>query len=143
MRLLGIDYGSRNIGLSLSDEEKKMAFPYKTIENKSGNYVAEELRKIIKKELVSEIVIGLPLSFSGEENSQSRICRRFAEKVLGRLKLPVHFQNEILSSQAAKVGAAQGKLDTSAAALILQDYLDKINPKHEARNPKQIQNNKL
>lgn len=127
MKYLGIDYGSRRIGLALSDEERKLAFPYKILENKNDSYVAEELTGVIKKELVSEIVVGLPLSFSGEENNQSRASRRFVDKVLRRLKLPVHFQNEILSSRAAKPGSAKGKIDSAAAALILQDYLDNIN----------------
>mgnify|MGYP001559944155 CR=1 FL=1 len=125
MRCLGIDYGSKRIGLAVSDDERRIAFPYKILDN-GGNTeeLLKDFRKIIHDELVDELILGLPLSFSGQDTPQTREARKFGEE-LRKLHLPLVFQNEILTTKSAKGGAGKGFPDASAAALILQDYLDK------------------
>ena len=123
MKLLGIDYGSKNIGLALSGEDSKIAFPYRVIYNKSG--VLVEITAIIKKEKISKIILGLPIPFSGKENLQTEKVKIFAKKLEQKIKLPVEFQNEILTTKSAKTGSTKETIDSSAAAIILQSYLDK------------------
>ena len=97
MRSLGIDYGSKRIGIAISDDERRIAFPYKILDNgKNIGDLLEELRKIIDEELVDELVLGLPLSFSGQDTPSTREARKFGEE-LRKLHLPLIFQNEILT----------------------------------------------
>jgi len=133
MRILGIDYGSKRIGLAISDEEGLLAFPYLTCETeklKKERY--NLLKEICKKESVEKIVIGLPISFSGKEEQQARDTRGFAQDLKEALNLPVEFENEVLTTELAKrhfkgmgYKHVKVKLDASAAAIILQSYLDK------------------
>lgn len=123
MRYLGIDYGKKRIGLSISDEDGKIAFPHKVLYNRSS--VWEEILSVVKKEKITKIIIGFPVPFSGKENPQTKEIRSFSKELEHKIKLPIEFQNEILTTKAAKEGSSKETLDASAAALILQDYLDK------------------
>lgn len=123
MKFLGIDYGQKRIGLAISDDEGKIAFPYKVVYNKSG--VLDEILSVLKKEKITKIIIGLPVPFSGKENKQTEEVKIFAKKLEQKIKLPVEFQNEILTTKSAKAGSSKEILDASAAAVILQSYLDK------------------
>ncbi|MDP3710419.1 MAG: Holliday junction resolvase RuvX [bacterium] len=128
MKLLGIDYGSKNIGLALSDEDSKIAFPYGVVYNKSG--VLDEIISVVRKEKISKIILGLPVPFAGRENKQTQEVRDFAKKLEQKIKLPVEFQNEILTTKSAKAGSTKETIDSSAAAIILQSYLDKKATSH-------------
>jgi len=90
--------------------------------------IAGSLNKIIslaKKEKVGKIVIGLPIGFSGRESAQALKTRKFAEEVKKKVKLPIEFENEILTTKIASVSSAKDKVDAASAAIILQSYLDK------------------
>ena len=129
-RILGVDYGDTRIGLALSDPMKIIASPYKTIANK-GNL--EALRLIINLKKVERIVIGLPLGLKGQETIQTKKTREFSES-LDPLNCPIHFEDERLSSISAKksliqqnikTGHNKSLIDQRAAAIILQQFLDK------------------
>ena len=126
MRYLGIDYGSKRIGLAISDEEGKIAFPHKVIESNPDPFkTIQRIGEITKAQNISTIIIGLPLSFDGKKTQQTITVERFAQVLQGAVQLPVEFQNEILSSRMAeREGIARGNIDSSAAAIILQSYLD-------------------
>jgi len=130
MRYLGIDYGSKRIGLALSDPEGKIAIPYLTITNTKN--AISDIIKIAKNENVIKIVIGLPISFSGGESKQAIEVKKFADGIKKATTLPVGFENEVLTTKLAKKeGILQKHLDKAAAAIILQSYLDKqktLNP---------------
>ena len=133
MRYLGVDYGERKIGLALSDEGAKIAFPYATVRTVDDVCVAA------KKEGVSRIVVGLPLPFKVRENQQVSRIREFAEDLKKKLQwreaarggtaLVVEFENELFTTKIAERHTARDKANASAAALILQSYLDR----HRAR----------
>lgn len=140
MRYLGVDYGAKRIGIALSDEEGKIAFPRETL---SGDFAkaAEKIREICEKEKVGRIVVGLPFSFEGKETAQTKETKNFAEKLKETAGLSVEFENEILTSRMVereikearppKLQRRRGrvkkeKIDAASAALILQSYLDKI-----------------
>jgi len=146
-RFLGIDYGAKRIGIAISDKGCTLAFPKEIIPN--GKNVFEKLADIIKMESISEIVIGESVDFSGKLNALSGRIEIFILDLKEKFKLPVYKQKEFLTSvEARKSGnnkkslspsqahsrvkqIKSGRIDASAAALILQRYLDKINnPRH-------------
>jgi len=145
-RFLGIDYGTKRIGVAISDENNNLAFPKEIILNDKNTL--EKFGNIIKKENISEIVIGESVDFSGKLNALSARIEVFILELKEKFNLPVHKQKEFLTSVEARrsgnnkksLSSSQahskikqiksGRVDASAAALILQRYLDKRN-KHK------------
>ena len=126
MRYLGIDYGKKRIGLALSDEEGKIAFPHRTIEQKNSQTSITEIRSVIGKQHVSFVVVGLPLDLDGKETSLSAAARKFAERLGSAGDVRLLFENEIFTTRMAKQTTAKKEsIDAIAAAIILQSYLDK------------------
>jgi putative Holliday junction resolvase len=139
VRALGIDYGNRRIGLALSDATGLLARPWKTIA-REGNpaQVAAALNAEIatlagEDDGLVAVVIGLPRRLSGEEHEQTKAVRTLAEQLARLTSLPLHLQDERLSSHEADALLARREkdwrkrkaaLDATAAAVILQDYLD-------------------
>ena len=121
MIYLGIDFGTKRIGLAKAEGEIRMAIPLRTVTN--DEELRNTLRNLVKEEHIEEIVVGIPVSFDGREHEMAAASRAFGEEIK-ELGLPVHFQNEVLTSaQAQREGG--GDLDSSAAALILQSFLDR------------------
>lgn len=131
MKLLGLDFGEKRIGLSTADDKIRIAFPYKTIFFKSLKQTLEELQDIVDEEGITDIVIGIPLSFKFEENQETGKIREFIVKLKEKLSnRNIHEENEILTSKEAEnlMGVKKSKdgiIDAVAAALILQSFLDK------------------
>ncbi len=128
MRYLGIDYGRKRMGLAISDEEGKIAFPRMQFTIYNLPHTTKILLDIIKKEGVEKIVVGVPVTFGGKESAQTVEARAFGEKLQKAIQLPVEFENELLTTKmAVRGGVAKSKVDASSAAIILQSYLDKAN----------------
>jgi putative Holliday junction resolvase len=140
MRYLGIDYGSKRVGLALSDEEGKMAFPYKIIKNDLE--LVDSIHNICGKEEVSAIVLGESTDLSGKPNKVMGCIEEFKRNLETEMDLPVYFEKEFMTTveargrggkevnNAKKVGKGkQAAADASAAALILARYLDRKNNK--------------
>lgn len=133
MRFLGIDYGEKKIGLAISDENAKFAFPHGVIDNVSANSALKAIKIICDKNNVVKIIIGRSLTFKMEPNVIMKRVEKFKSFLEERLKIPVEYESEILTTkQAERMGAKDGKiprrrdkLHASAAALILQSYLDR------------------
>mgnify|MGYP001415685188 FL=1 len=132
-RILCLDYGEKRIGLALSDPLKIIAYPYKTIINFGLKNLKHEIKKIIASETVESIVIGLPIGLNGKDTIQTQKVREFRLQILD-LNIPIYFEDERLSSLAAaksmkmekiKTGFNKGIIDKRAAAIILQQFLDK------------------
>lgn len=139
MRVLGIDYGEKRIGLALSDATALLASPWKTIANDANVGAAAQRMALEVNALVAEpdgldaIVIGLPRRLSGEPNDQTPRVQKFAELLADHVSIPIALQDERLTSHAADELLAlrerdwrkrKQRVDAMAAALILQDYLD-------------------
>lgn len=142
-RFLGIDYGTKRIGVAISDENRTLAFPKEIVENNSNTF--DRLREIIKSEDITEIVVGESVDFSGKLNALSGRIEVFILELKEKFNLPVHKQKEFLTSvEARKAGSSKknfnpsqthskvkqiksGRIDAGAAALILQRYLDRRN----------------
>ena len=134
-RFLGIDYGTKRIGLAVSAENNRLAFPKEIISNDADTF--NRISEILKQEKISEIVIGESVDFSGKPNALSAQIEIFILKLKKEFGLPVHKQKEFLTSvearryfKPARRGIKQTKsdrIDAGAAALILQRYLDRKN----------------
>lgn len=131
-RILGIDYGDSRIGLALSDPQKIIASPYKTVNSKDKQKLIDIFKSIIEEKNIEFLVIGLPISLKGKKTLQTKKVKVFGE-FLKKLNKPIFFQDERFSSVTAeksliseniKTGHNKDKIDKRAAAIILQQYLD-------------------
>jgi putative Holliday junction resolvase len=125
MKYLGIDFGQKRVGIAISNEEGKMAFPKDTFLN--DNNLLENIVILCTRENISEIVMGHSINFKGEENKIMGEVNQF-KKLLEDRKYLVHLEPEYMTTQQAKrIQGKSGKTDASAATIILQSYLDRIN----------------
>lgn len=124
MRYLGIDYGTKRVGLALSDESGQMAFPFKILDNTPN--LPKELETLIETEKVGAVVIGHSLDKNGEDNPVQANIKELVTDLTLATGLPVHLEPEQFSTQEAKqIQGKNDKTDASAAAIILNSYLSK------------------
>ena len=127
MRYLGIDFGSKRIGLALSDEEAMMAYPHSVIRNTKT--AMDEIIAICNKEGVEEVVMGESKNLDGTPNPIMEAIDDFVALWTMREGMVIYFEPEFYSShQAVKMrgkDAKHDKIDASAAAIILQSYIDR------------------
>lgn len=131
MRILGIDYGEKRVGIALGDTESGIATPWGVVPNEGSLALLARIHDIVERDLVGAIVIGIPrpLRDASMENEQVLAVRSFMGGLEG-LGIPVHEEDEALSSrlaarQAEEMGERE-KRDDLAAANILQTWLDKV-----------------
>ena len=134
-RILAIDYGDKKVGLALSDPMKIIAKPYKTIINDSKESLLIDINQIIKLKDVNEIVVGLPKTLKNTYSEQTHKVKEFIDFITDSLDINIVVVDERLSSieakrtlinQGIKTGHNKKDIDMTAAALFLQNYLDKI-----------------
>ena len=134
-RLLGLDLGTKTIGLALSDVSRSIATPYVTIRRTKFTADALELLRIVDKEGVGGLVLGLPVEMSGQEGSRCQSTRAFATNLIKLRDLPICFWDERLSTAAVtrtllEADASRKRraevVDKLAAAYILQGLLDSL-----------------
>ena len=131
--ILGIDFGEKRVGLALSDRLNLIASPYKTIQYASENELLNKIKKIVSDKEIETFVLGLPLNMKGQDSNQTKKVRSF-KKLLTMLELPIFYEDERFSSvlaknslvlQNVKTGHNKSEIDKTAAAIILQQYLDR------------------
>lgn len=134
-KLLGIDYGRKKVGIALSDETGTVAFPKEIIKNDSEliNHIAH----LIDKENISKVVIGKSTDYKGEDNPVMEQIHQFKRALEKRLVVPIYFESEFLTSleaqrkpkEVSRLKSRKQKvhkhIDASAAAIILQSFIDK------------------
>ena len=132
-RALGIDFGTKRVGLALSDRSNIIASPYRTLNYVSEKDLITQLETIVTKNDIEILVLGLPINMKGEDTAQTIKVRDFKE-ILSALRIPIVYEDERLSSVSAinslmlqnvKTGHNKPEIDKTAAAIILQQYLDK------------------
>jgi putative pre-16S rRNA nuclease len=132
-RILALDFGSRRIGLAVSDELGLTAQGLPTLLRSNKRNDFDCLRRIIRQYAISEIVMGLPLRMSGSEGIQTEKVQAFAEELRRKFKLPVHLFDERLTSVEANRVLRESDMsirrraevvDQLAAVLILQSFLE-------------------
>ena len=136
-RLLGIDLGTKTIGLALSDVERRIATPLETLKRTKFTPDADAIRRVVDRFGVGGLVVGLPLNMDGTEGPRSQATRAFVRNLKPLIKIPVAFWDERLSTMAVTrtlldadaSRARRGALvDKMAAAYILQGALDRASP---------------
>ncbi|MFP4048577.1 MAG: Holliday junction resolvase RuvX [Desulfovermiculus sp.] len=135
MRVLAVDFGLKRIGLALSDPNGRLALPYKTLVKKNNSQLMAQLKHIVDTEQVECLVVGLPLNLEGEETLSSRQAKNFARRLEIVASVPVHLQDETLTSSEASrrlgdsglCGRRQKPvLDQMAAVIILESFLSSV-----------------
>lgn len=123
MKILGIDYGEKRIGIAVSSDDGSMAFPLKVIENKKG--VINKLSEICTDKKIGLIVLGESVDYNGQPNPIMKEINSFKKKLEEDLNIKVVFHNETLStSESIRTQGKNHNTDASAAAIILGSYLD-------------------
>ena len=132
-RLLGIDYGEKNIGIALSDTRKKIATPFKTIQSKGMRQDAASIICFLEEMDAGGMVIGLPLNMNGTEGERCRATRSFVKQITLLDECPILLWDERLSTKAVEgfmIGGDMSRkkrkksVDKVAATYILQGVLD-------------------
>jgi putative Holliday junction resolvase len=132
MRVLGIDFGTRRVGLAMSDPEGRLVFPRPAIERTTRDSLFAALIHMVADEGVEAVVVGLPLTLDGGDSLTTRQARNFAASLARRVPVPVHLADERLSSAAAEEQLKEAglcsrknksRLDSQAAVQILETWL--------------------
>lgn len=135
MRIMGLDVGTKNIGVALSDETGTLAQGKGNVLRKSDEYAICEIATLSEEFNISEIVVGLPINMNGTKGPRALDSEKFAEKLRKKTKLTVKLWDERLSTKEAEHVLIKGsasrnkrkkKIDKLAAQIILQGYLDSL-----------------
>ncbi len=130
-RLLAIDYGEVRVGIALSDPLRIISKPYIVLSNNEN--LLEEIQKIIRKESVGKIILGLPLNLQGEDSKKTIEVREFKQTLADFIDIPIEFYDErYTTSEATDVLKKMGYdskqrrkvIDMMAASIILKSYMD-------------------
>lgn len=134
-RLLGLDVGTKTIGLALSDVTRSIATPYETLWRTKFTADAKAIQEVVERNQVGALVIGLPLHLDGSEGRRAQSTRAFARNLGQRIAAPMIFWDERLSTAAVErhlleADASRKRraevIDRMAAAYILQGALDRL-----------------
>ncbi len=135
-RLIGIDLGTKRIGIAICDEKQKIATPFKTLNKNKLDDLIFELKSIIQENDVKGIIVGNPINMDGSFGKSSQSARDISEKISKNINLPLCMWDERLSTIGAfnltsqldvNVNKREKKIDENAAAFILQGAIDFIN----------------
>ncbi len=135
-RLIGLDLGSKRIGVSICDEKQLIATPLKTINRNTLNELIYELKAIIHENNIKGIVIGNPLNMDGSSGRSTQSVKDTSQKIEENINIPICLWDERLSTVGAfnlssqldiNVSKREKKIDENAAAFILQGAIDFLN----------------
>ena len=135
-RLIGLDLGSKRIGVSICDDKQLIAIPLKTINRNSLKDLIDELRLIINENDIKGIIVGNPLNMDGSSGRSTQSVKDTTENIEKNLNIPICLWDERLSTVGAfnlssqldiNVSKREKKIDENAAAFILQGALDFLN----------------
>ena len=135
-RLLGLDLGSKRIGVSICDEKQLIATPFKTLNRTNSNELINELKIIINENNIKGIIIGNPLKMDGSLGRSSQSVKDISENIEKNINVPICLWDERLSTVGAfnlssqldvNVSKREKKIDENAAAFILQGAIDFLN----------------
>ncbi len=134
-RLLGLDVGTKTVGMALSDVTRSIATPFDTIRRTKFTADAKTIREVVEKNQVGALVIGLPINLDGSEGPRAQSTRAFARNLAAHVEIPMVFWDERFSTAAVErhlidADASRKRraevVDRMAAAYILQGALDRL-----------------
>lgn len=132
-RVMALDVGERRIGVAMSDVTRVLASPLTTLKAQPRPRALEQIAALVRDYEVAELVVGLPLTLSGEVGPQAHAVQQFAEELGRAIDVPLHLFDERLTTVAAerlmvdlgmKPEQRKARIDEVAASIILQDFLD-------------------
>ena len=135
-RLIGLDVGSKRIGVSICDEKQLIATPFKTLNRTTAKELINELKIIIEENNIQGIIIGNPLNMDGSSGSSAQSVKDTSDNIEKSINLPICLWDERLSTVGAfnlssqldiNVSKREKKIDENAAAFILQGAIDYLN----------------
>lgn len=133
--LMGLDFGTKTIGVAISDRLQTVATPRETIKRKKFGIDADAIERLISENEVAGIVMGLPMNMDGSEGPRAQSTRAFARNLTARITVPIFFWDERLSTVAAERALLEADMsrkkravviDNVAASYILQGVLDRL-----------------
>ncbi len=133
MVILALDVGQIRIGVAVSDPTELLASPRGVVRRRSAAQAIAEIERAVRETGAELVVVGLPISLDGQPHSQALTVQAFGRKLASRLRVPIVYQDERLSTVAAaeslraagvRPDRIKERIDAAAAAIILQEYLD-------------------
>jgi putative Holliday junction resolvase len=139
-RLLSLDVGDKRIGVALCDETQTLARPLLTLQRASKKEDFAQLAALCREHAIEKVIVGLPKTLRNEEGPQAQRVRRYAAELQAALGLTIEFWDERFSSVDAQERLAssshkprsKGEIDSAAAAIILQEYLDAMTGRRQS-----------
>lgn len=135
--LLALDVGSKRVGVAVSRADVVMARPLTTLDREAEDFW-QQLVSLVAEHETQELVVGLPRGLDGQETGQTEAVRAFVDEMAGHLTMPIHWQDEALTSVKAEETLRErggdyqkGDIDALAASYILADYLQEQQQPHE------------
>ena len=136
IRIIGLDLGTKRIGVSICDENQSIATPFKTLIKKDAKQFIDEIKEIIDENDVKAIIIGNPINMDGSQGKSSQSVKDVANNIYKSIKLPICLWDERLSTVGAfnlssqldiNVSKREKNIDKNAATFILQGAIDYLN----------------
>jgi putative Holliday junction resolvase len=146
-RLLGIDYGSKRVGLAVCNPEQTIASPVESYTRINPQMDAKKLKQIVQDYRIAALIVGLPVHMSGDEGGKAKEARTFGDWAAKETGRPVRYFDERFTSMIAdahllSAGLSkkkrQARIDKLAAAILLQGYLDSPHRTGEQRPPEDL-----
>jgi putative Holliday junction resolvase len=122
-RILALDHGSARCGCAISDPSGTLATPLAAIERPDTRKGLTAVARLAEEQGADRVVVGLPLTLSGEHGEQAEAARAFADRLDRRVKVPVELYDERLTTRLAERAGGAGDEDSRAAAHLLESYL--------------------
>ena len=133
MQYLGIDYGSKRVGLAIGDDDTKLSIPIDALLLSSVDEFIPKIKNFLTTNQIDRIVLGLPRGLDGQDTRQTQEVMIICDKLKKELLIPITLQDEAMTSEIAKERLSlskkivkQGEVDSEAASIILQDYLNSL-----------------
>jgi len=122
-RILALDHGSARCGCAVSDPSGTLATPLPVVERPDSRRGLAAVARLVEDQGAERVVVGLPLTMSGERGEQAEAARAFAERLERRVNVPVELYDERLTTRLAERAGGEGEEDSRAAAHLLESYL--------------------
>lgn len=122
-RILALDYGEARCGCALSDPTGTLATPIGAVERPGSRRGLARIAGLAESHEVDRVIVGLPLTLSGEEGPQARVTREFADRLEQLVRVPVELYDERLTTRQAERSGGGSDADSRAAAHLLETYL--------------------
>ena len=124
MRVLALDYGAARCGVAISDPTGTLATPLEPVLRPGTKKGLQRLREVVQELGVERVVVGLPVSLSGVDSAQTREARQFADRLDVVLEVPVELYDERFTTSLAEQAGGTTSLDSRAAAVLLNEWLN-------------------